>query len=181
MQRVAKADRDAEEARRAKRAKRKLTANPDASTPSTAEAATEAELLAAAQDIEKKTSQKERKQAKTRLSEAQQHKSANDAARMAVSNIMGKSFGGKKQKNYSWMNTAASGTSTPTRPVGSATTSAAGTPAQDRTKQQAKEKRFGSWDEDRDPGIQVRDVVPVLETDGMAPRAYVRACEKLDG
>ena len=177
MQRVAKADREAEEARRAKRARRNA---PNASTPQDIEAAAAAELLAVAADAEKKTTKKERKQAENRLSEAQQHKSANEAVRMAVG-MGGGLLGGKKKKTYGWMNAGASGTSTPTRPVGSTTTSAAGTPSQDKTRQQtAKQKRFGTWDEDKDPGIQVRDVLPVLESDGMAPRAYIRGCERLD-
>jgi Transcription initiation factor TFIID component TAF4 family len=178
MQELAKADRQAEDARRAKRAKRNATGNPNDATPS-AETVAEAEILAAAQDSERKTTKKERKQAETRLSEAQQHKSANEAARMAFGGALAGRLGGKK-KNYSWMTAGASGTSTPTRPTGSATTSATNTPAQEKARSQAKEKRFGTWDEDKDPGIQLRDVLPVLETDAMAPRAYIRGCEKLE-
>lgn len=180
MQRAVKAEKEAEEARRIKRAKRKPTTATDASTPLTVEAAIEAELMAAAQDAEKKTTKKERKQAESRISEAQQHQSANEAARMATANLMGSRFGGKKNKTYSWMKAGASGTSTPTRVAGSTTASVLTTTAQDRTQQQVKEKRFGTWDEDRDPGIQARDVLPVLETDGMAARAYIRGCERLE-
>lgn len=180
MQRVAKADREAEEARRAKRARRNAAANPNGPNSLEAEAAAAAELLAAAQDAERKTSRKARKEAENKLSEAQQHKSANEAVRMAVG-MGGGLLGGKKKKTYGWMNAGASGTSTPTRPVGSTTTSAAATPSQDKARQQtAKKNVFGTWDEDKDPGIQVRDVLPVLEQDGMAPRAYVRGCERLE-
>ena len=181
MQRVAKADREAEEARRAKRARRNAAANPNAPNSLEAEAAAAAELLAAAQDAERKTSKKARKEAENKLSEAQQHKSANEAVRMAVG-MGGGLLGGKKKKTYGWMNAgAASGTSTPARPVSSTTTSAAATPSQDKARQQtAKKNVLGTWDEDKDPGIQVRDVLPVLEQDRMAPRAYVRGCERLE-
>ena len=175
MQRVAKAERAAEEARRLKRAKRLAAGNPTASASLDVEAA---EIMAAAQESEKKTTKKERKQAESKISEAQQHKHANEAVRMAVG---GGLLGGKKKKTYGWMNAGASGTSTPTRPApGSATPSTIGTPSQDKVRQPTvKQNQFGTWDEDKDPGIQLRDVLPVLESDGMAPRAYIRGCEKL--
>ncbi len=180
MQRLAKADKDAEEARRAKRARRNAVAGPNGPNSLDAEAAAAAELLAAAQDAERKTTKKARKEAENKLSEAQQHKSANEAVRMAVG-MGGGLLGSKKKKTYGWMNAGASGTSTPTRPVGSTIASAAGTLSQDKPRQQAaKRSVIGTWDEDKDRGVQVRDVLPVLEQDGMAPRAYVRGCERLE-
>lgn len=178
MQGVARAEREAEEARRAKRAKRKPTAAADGSTLGNLESATEAELMAAVQDAEKKTTKKS-KQAASDINPTVLAANANSAARMATMGVMGR-FGGKKQKTYSWMTAGASGTSTPTKPAASATSSAANTPAHDRVRPQTKEKQFGAWDEDKDPGIQLRDVLPVLESDGMAPRAYIRGCERLE-
>lgn len=140
--------------------------------------------MAAALDPEKKTTKKERKLAESRFSEQQQHKSANEAARMAVSGLMGSRFGSKKQRTYDWMNAgkggAASPALTPGRPSASASTSAAATPAPERPKAVLKDKPVGQWDEDKDPGIQARDVLLVLETDGRAPKSYVRGYSLLE-
>jgi hypothetical protein len=34
--------------------------------------------------------------------------------------------------------------------------------------------QFGDWDEDKEPGIQARDLLLVLETDGKAPRSLMK-------
>jgi Transcription initiation factor TFIID component TAF4 family len=180
FQKLVQAERAEEEARRAKRSKRKAAANPDAATTPDV-AAMEAAVAA---EANQKITKKAQKEIAGRLADKEQHKSANEAARMAVTGLMGNRFGSKKGKTYDWMNAGKSGTSTPHTPSrlpGSATASAVGTPSADRPRPQAKEKRFSAWDEDKDPGIQARDVLLVLETDGRAPKTYLKALNQLEG
>lgn len=129
-------------------------------------------------DSEKKVTKKDRKIQESKFSEAQQHKSANETARLATSGALGGRFGlgGKKGKTYSWLSGGAGGSavSTPVKPTTSAGPSAAGTPASSRPTA-APLKVLGQWDEEKDPGIQRRDVLLVLETDGKAPRSLQRA------
>jgi len=184
FQKVAQAERAAEEARRAKRAKRRAAATAEGPSAAAAADATAEAALAAVLDPERKTTKKERKLAESKFSEQQQHKSANEAARMAVSGLLGGRFGSKRQKTYDWMNAGKGGGGspggTPGRPLASTSTSAAATPGAERPRPVPKDKQFGLWDEDRDPGIQARDVLLVLEDDGRAPRSFVRGYSLLD-
>lgn len=169
------AEKTAEDARRLRRLKRRAANNGDGSAGA-ANAAAEAEAaLAAALESEKKTTKKERKLAESKFSEQQQHKSANEAARLAVSGLLGR---GKKTRTYDWMNAGkgagASPAATPGRPMASGTPSAVGTPAPERARPGAKDKQFGQWDEDKEGQIQARDVFIVLESDGRASRSYLR-------
>lgn len=169
------AERAIEEARKAKRLKRKTATNADGTvgTPS-ADAAAEAAAVAALES-DKKTTKKERKLAESKFSEQQQHKSANEAARMAFSGLLGKGFGSKKQRTYDWMKgSGASPAMTPGRPALSTTASTAGTPGPDRARAVSKDKQLGQWDEEKDPKIQARDVFLVLEGDGRNSRSYLR-------
>lgn len=160
----------AEDARRAKRAKRKAAADAAAQT---ARNAAEEEAVNAAVETDKKKSSKAGKAEAAKALTAHQHESSNIAAQMALSGI------GKKGKQYSWMKGSGSGTSTPSQAARSAS-STAGTPKPpERAKPVVKEKRFGAWDEDKDPGIQARDLLLVLETDGRAPKAYTKGCAVL--
>ncbi|EXJ66330.1 uncharacterized protein A1O5_10482 [Cladophialophora psammophila CBS 110553] len=177
FERASQAERAAEEARRQKRAKRKAAKSEETAPTATGTEATPDAAGVAALEMEKKTTKKERKLAESKFTEQQQHKSANEAARMAVAGLFGSRLGGKKSRTYDWMNAGKAGASpavTPGRLPVSASTSAAGTPAPDRTRTIPKEKQFGQWDEDRDAKIQARDVLLVLETDGRATRSYVR-------
>lgn len=137
-----------------------------------------------APDSDKKTSKKEqRKLAEAKVTEAQQHAHANETARMAL---------GGSSKKYSWMNKG-SGTSTPTgfgpnrintavnngtpgTPSGSGTGSAGGPGGQNDGG-----KRFGEWREDKGKGdgVQVRDVLHVLELDRKAKKTIQRAYIKM--
>lgn len=87
-------------------------------------------------------------------------------------------FGGKKGKKYSWMDGGASGASTPNVGGGGAV----GQPQKVRLTVDGK-NRMGGWKEDRDggKGIQVRDLVQVLEADGNEGRALQRLYAWLDG
>jgi len=168
------AERKAEDARRLRRLKRRAANNADGTAGSSVDAAEEA-ALAAALESEKKTTKKERKLAESKFSEQQQHKSANEAARMAVSGLLGR---GKKSRTYDWMNAGkgggASPATTPGRPVASGASSTVGTPAPERVRPVVKEKQFGQWEESSDSKIQARDVFLVLESDGRASRSYLR-------
>ncbi|KIW19245.1 hypothetical protein PV08_03539 [Exophiala spinifera] len=175
LDKTSQAERAVEDARRQKRLKRKATTNADGTvgTPS-ADAAAEAAAVAALES-DKKTTKKERKLAESKFSEQQQHKSANEAARMAFSGLLGKGFGSKKQRTYDWMKgSGASPAMTPGRPALSATASTAGTPGPDRARAAPKDKQLGQWDEEKDPKIQARDVFLVLEGDGRNSRSYLR-------
>ncbi|OQV05974.1 hypothetical protein CLAIMM_10622 [Cladophialophora immunda] len=177
FEKVSQAEKAAEEARRQKRAKRKVTKRDEPGATVTGTDATLEPATVANLDTEKKTTKKERKLAESKFSEQQQHKSANEAARMAVAGLFGSRLGGKKSRTYDWMNAGKAGASpaaTPGRPPASGAPSTPGTPAPDRTRTAPKEKQFGQWDEDKDSKIQARDVLLVLEGDGRASRSYVR-------
>jgi hypothetical protein len=177
FRRVSQADRAAEEARLAKRARRSASANPDAvrsgsiSTPGALDIASMSPL-----ESEKKTTKKDKKLAESKFTEAQQHKSANETARGALGSLIG-----KKGKSYSWMT---GGTNTPkavSSPVPTpakinAAIAASSSSAQTGVGPAATSKggQFGDWDEEKEPGIQARDVLLVLETDGKAPRSLMK-------
>lgn len=174
---MSQTEKSVEEARRRRRVKRRTAAKEDAAATTSAGDAT-SEVLAGGLDAEKKTSKKERKLADNKFTEQQQHKSANEAARMAVSGMFGSRLGGKKGgRTYDWMNAGKAGASpaaTPGRPPASGPTSTAGTPAPERARTVPKDKQFGQWDENKDAKIQARDVLLVLEGDGRASRSYLR-------
>ncbi|KAK5210226.1 hypothetical protein LTR99_009305 [Exophiala xenobiotica] len=175
LDKVSLAERSAEEARRQRRAKRRTTTNGDGAIGTPAVDAAAEAAAAAAMEAEKKTTKKERKLAESKFSEQQQHKSANEAARMAFSGLLGNRFGSKKQRTYDWMKGGGGSPAvTPGKPAASTTASVAGTPGPDRARAVPKEKHFGQWDEDQDAKIQARDVFLVLEGDGRASRSYVR-------
>jgi hypothetical protein len=127
-------------------------------------------------EAEKKTTKKDKKLAESKFTEALQHKSANETARGALGSLIG-----KKGKSYSWMT---GGTNTP-----KAVSSPVPTPARINSAMAAatssapngtwpaaapKGGQFGDWDEDKEPSIQARDVLLVLETDGKAPRSLMK-------
>jgi hypothetical protein len=177
FRRVSQADRAAEEARLAKRARRSASANPDAlrsgsvSTPGALEIASMSPL-----EVEKKTTKKDKKLAESKFTEAQQHKSANETARGALGSLIG-----KKGKSYSWMtggtNTpkaASSPVPTPARINSATAASASSMPNNTRPAAAPRGGQFGDWDEDKESSIQARDVLLVLETDGKAPRSLMK-------
>ena len=179
LQKVIQADRDPEEARRAKRAKRTAAPNADGAQPTTT---TGSEIPIAPVEPDKKTTKKERKIEQTKFSEQEQHRSANETARLATAGLIGR-LGGKQKKSYSWLNagTGSSAPSTPSKGAGaSASSSAAVTPLPSKAASAPKEKAFGQWSEDNDD-IQVRDVLLVLENDGRASRSVVRGYSKPEG
>jgi hypothetical protein len=169
-------DQTSEDSRRQKRLKRRSARNVEGAVAAEADAAADAAL--AALEAEKKTTKKERKLAESKFSEQQQHKSANEAARMAVSGLLGSRLG-KNKKTYGWMNSGKGGIHavTPGVPVASGNTSVVGTPGPERPRAgttKEKQSSFGQWDEEKDTKIQARDVLLVLESDGRASKSYVR-------
>ncbi|KAK5096391.1 hypothetical protein LTS08_007647 [Lithohypha guttulata] len=172
FEKLSKIETKAEADRQAKRRKRTDAAAAKESEANAA--ADEVALAAAAAENEKARSKKQQKIDENRLSELNAPRHTNEAIFMATSNIFGK----KKGKNYSWMSggTAAStpsGTGTPTR-------TAQTTPAKNKAPQPATGSRMGQFDEGKEPGIQARDMLLVLESDGRAARSFVRGSSTYD-
>ncbi|OJJ45789.1 hypothetical protein ASPZODRAFT_143670 [Penicilliopsis zonata CBS 506.65] len=186
-------DQLAEEMRTAKRTKRNTSAilgestgsRPDTmdippSTPSTP-------MGEKAPVIDKKgmTKKEAKKLMDARASEAQQHQQSVETARMATNSMLsGRMFGSKK--TYSWLNPrppggSSSGFSTPSR-------AQTATPVPGTDKPAAKGgdsstmavKKLGVWREDREKGsgIQVRDILFMLELDGRGSRHVQKAYSK---
>lgn len=170
FRKVSNANRASEQARLAKRAKRSAARLPDAGGSSGAATPAGAQTpLVAPAEPEKRLSKKDRKAAETKLTDAQQQKSANETARMA----MGLGATGKFQKQYSWLKSssavspAASRGQTPTR--NAAPNSGTSTPRGGRTASMIpRGRQLGEWNENEDSTIQARDVLLVLESDGKA-------------
>ena len=168
-------DKTAEEIRRQRRLKRRNAAKEDtaAATP-TNDGIPDA--AAASLNAEKKSTKKERKMADSKFSEQQQHKSANEAARMAFSGLLGNRK--KAGRTFDWMNAGKGGGASPAITPGglpaSTTTSTVGTPAPERVRIAPKEKSFGQWEENKNANIEARDVLLVLESDGRASRSFLK-------
>ncbi|KAL6236993.1 hypothetical protein BDW75DRAFT_229098 [Aspergillus navahoensis] len=185
-------DKDAsyEEARAAKRAKRSASAilgdsgtpRPDSVDVSGSGASTPIGERAPSIGKGGLTKKEARKLADAKQNEAQQHQQSVETARMATQTMMSGGMFGKK-KSYSWLQrgpTAGSGFSTPSRinpPTSSASAEQAARPGEPAT---VPTKRLGTWREDKDKGsgIQVRDILFMLESDGRAARHIQKAYSK---
>ena len=183
-------ERASEEARAAKRAKRKADATGDDNSMNKAATAdisspspgtpvgTPGGTLAG---LDKKTiSKKEAKrQMDARVSEAQQHQQSIETARMATSSFLsGTRFGSKK--NYSWLtkgNTSGSGFSTPRAGISTPSGGGDKTAKPGDAKTTVANKKFGEWREDHEKGagIQLRDILYTLEQDGRAMKHIQKA------
>jgi len=181
VDKISRTEKAAEEARRQRRAKRKTVASGEGPAASTGNATPDP--AAAGLEAEKKTTKKERKLAESKFTEQQQHKSANEASRMALGGALNP-FGRKKGgRELAWMKMGSSPAVTPGRPPTSGAASTAGTPGPERARAPPTDKEFGQWEEDKDGKIQARDVLLVLESDGRASRSFVRGLssqEKID-
>ncbi|KAA8651400.1 hypothetical protein EYZ11_010438 [Aspergillus tanneri] len=184
-------DNSGEESRAAKRAKRSASAilgeggagrselvDIPGSSPSTPTASERAPNI----DRRGLSKKEAKKLIDAKASEAQQHQQSVETARLATNSmITGRMFGTKK--SYSWLKReppTGSGFSTPSR-VNTATPSASsdkvgrpGEPAAIPT------KRLGTWREDREigAGVQVRDILFMLELDGRGTRHVQKAYSK---
>lgn len=176
-----------EEARAAKRAKRGASAilGDGGHKAESAEAAGSGATtpIGKAPGSEKKgmTKKEAKKMMDSKVSEAQQHQQSVETARMATNSMLsGRVFGTKK--SYSWLNrgpSTPSGFSTPSRvntatPSGGDKNGRAGEPAVMPT------KRLGTWREDQEKGagIQMRDILFMLEMDGRGRKHVQKAYAK---
>jgi Transcription initiation factor TFIID component TAF4 family len=177
FRRVSQTDRAAEDARLAKRARRSASANPEATRSGSISTSGALDITSMSPlEAEKKTTKKDKKLAESKFTEAQQHKSANETARGALGSLIG-----KKGKSYSWMtggtNTpkaVSSPVPTPAKISAALAASNSSTPNGVRPATTPRGGQFGDWDEDKEPSIQARDLLLVLETDGRAPRSLMK-------
>ncbi|KAF7589239.1 hypothetical protein BBP40_004582 [Aspergillus hancockii] len=181
-------DSSSEDSRAAKRAKRSASAILGESGTTRAESVeipgsgASTPIGEKAPIIDKKgISKKEaRKLQDAKASEAQQHQQSVETARLATNSMLsGRMFGTKK--SYSWLNRGAatnSGFSTPSRvnPV----TPTASSEKTGREPTVVPTKRLGFWREDKDKGsgVQVRDILFMLELDGRGSRHVQKAYSK---
>ncbi|KAF9887387.1 hypothetical protein FE257_010242 [Aspergillus nanangensis] len=138
-----------------------------------------------APSLDKKSiSKKEAKKLQdAKANEAQQHQQSVETARLATNSMLsGRMFGTKK--SYSWLQRSpatGSGFSTPSRvntaPTPTATPDKGGKTSEPTT---VPIKRLGTWREDKEKGlgIQVRDVLFMLELDGRGSRHVQKAYSK---
>lgn len=130
-----------------------------------------------APSFDRKTMSKKeaKKMMDTKASEAQQHQQSVETARLATNSMLsGRMFGAKK--TYSWLKPggASSGFSSPSRP-NPPSTPTGGVEKASRTGEPTpagQTKRLGTWREDQEKGagIQVRDILFMLEADGRASK-----------
>jgi hypothetical protein len=123
-------------------------------------------------DKKSMTKKEAKKLVDSKASEAQQHQQSVETARMATNSMLsGRMFGSKK--SYSWLKPggSSSGFSSPSRPIPPSTPTA-GPEKSSRPGEQTpaanQVKRLGTWREDQEKGagIQVRDILFMLEADG---------------
>ncbi|GFF31895.1 hypothetical protein IFM58399_03032 [Aspergillus lentulus] len=183
-------DVSSEEARAAKRAKRSANAIlgegvlPRADSVDVPGSGASTPIAEKAPSLDKKgLSKKEAKKLMdAKASEAQQHQQSVETARLATNSMLsGRMFGAKK--SYSWLNRGSatpSGFATPSRvntaphTTGTEKTGRTGEPAPVPT------KHLGTWREDKakGAGIQVRDILFMLEMDGRGSRHVQKAYSK---
>ncbi|KAJ5493565.1 Transcription initiation factor TFIID component TAF4 [Penicillium fimorum] len=171
-----------EERRAAKRAKRNSNAildeagraesiDPMGSAPSTP-------LGERAPSFDKKsvTKKEAKKMQDSKATEAQQHAQSVETARMALSGGSRSMFGAKK--SYSWLKPGgkAGGFSSPSRPTPSTPTAGPEKISAGESTPSQTQRRLGIWREDQEKGagIQVRDILFMLEADGRATRHVQR-------
>ncbi|CAG7920315.1 unnamed protein product [Penicillium olsonii] len=129
-------------------------------------------------DKKSMTKKEAKKMTDSKATEAQQHAQSVETARMALGNSGPRTSMFGTKKSYSWLKSggSANGFSSPTRPTPSTPTagpekSSVGEPTQPQT-----QRRLGLWreDQERGAGIQVRDILFMLEGDGRATRHVQR-------
>lgn len=193
---MANKDASSEDVRAAKRAKRSASAILGESTPNRAPSvdlpgsgtATPTALggdkaLTGGLGGKGMTKKEAKKQMDARASEAQQHQQSIETARMATNNMLsGKMFGSKK--TYSWLNRGKSAVSSFSSPRVHSPAPGGGVERNgklhDANSAGTATRRLGDWREDNDPGagIQVRDLLFMLEQDGRGSRHAQKAYSK---
>ncbi|KAJ5743233.1 hypothetical protein N7533_010335 [Penicillium manginii] len=135
-------------------------------------------------DKKSMTKKEARKMMDNKASEAQQHQQSVETARLATNSMLsGRMFGAKK--SYSWLKPggSSSGFSSPSRPAPptptpgpeKSSTSKSGEAASGPSK-----RRLGTWREDQEKGagIQVRDILFMLEADGRGTKHVQKGYSK---
>ncbi|KAJ5378472.1 hypothetical protein N7509_011591 [Penicillium cosmopolitanum] len=135
-------------------------------------------------DKKSMTKKEARKMMDNKASEAQQHQQSVETARLATNSMLsGRMFGAKK--SYSWLKPggSSSGFSSPSRPAPptptpgpeKSSTGKSGEPAAGPSK-----RRLGTWREDQEKGagIQVRDILFMLEADGRGTKHVQKGYSK---
>ncbi|KAE8355959.1 hypothetical protein BDV28DRAFT_11553 [Aspergillus coremiiformis] len=182
-------DNSSEENRAAKRAKRSANAIiGDGGTPRAESvdipSGASTPIAEKAPILDKKgiTKKEAKKLMDAKASEAQQHQQSVETARLATNSMLsGRMFGAKK--SYSWLNrgpvATSSGFSTPSR-VSTATPSGTSSDKPGREPAVVPVKRLGAWREDKGKGsgVQVRDILFMLELDGRGSRHVQKAYSK---
>ncbi|KAL1967430.1 hypothetical protein VTN77DRAFT_3215 [Rasamsonia byssochlamydoides] len=191
---LASKDLSSEEARAAKRAKRSANAILGESTGSRATSvdvpgsgsATPTSVIGdkgLGPDKKGLTKKEAKKQMDARASEAQQHQQSIETARMATNNMLSGRMFGNTKKTYSWLNrgtsTSSSFSSSRINAPSSIGGDKGGKPG-DASAAAAATKRLGDWREDKEKGagIQVRDILFMLEQDGRGMRHIQKAYSK---
>lgn len=127
------------------------------------------------------TKKEARRMMDAKVSEAQQHQQSVETARMATNSMLSGGLFGTK-KSYSWLRgpSTPSGFSTPSRV--NTTTPSGGDNKDGRPGEPAviPTKRLGNWREDKEKGsgIQLRDVLFMLEVDGRGRKHVQKAYSK---
>ncbi|KAJ5350746.1 Transcription initiation factor TFIID component TAF4 [Penicillium brevicompactum] len=124
------------------------------------------------------TKKEAKKMTDSKATEAQQHAQSVETARMALGNSGPRTSMFGTKKSYSWLKSGGSGSgfSSPSRPTPSTPTAGPEKPSAGEPTPSTTQRRLGLWreDQDRGAGIQVRDVLFMLEADGRATRHVQR-------
>ncbi|CAI7631050.1 unnamed protein product [Penicillium glandicola] len=127
-------------------------------------------------DKKSMTKKEAKKMQDSKATEAQQHAQSVETARMALSGGGRSMFGAKK--SYSWLKPGgkSGGFSSPSRPTPSTPTAGPEKISLGESTPSQTQRRLGIWREDQEKGagIQVRDVLFMLEADGRATRHVQR-------
>lgn len=133
-------------------------------------------------DKKSMTKKEAKKMMDSKASEAQQHQQSVETARLATNSMLsGRMFGAKK--TYSWLKPGGSSTgfSSPSRAAPSTPTAIPDKPGRSGEASAGQPKRrIGTWREDTEngSGIQVRDLLFMLEADGRGIKHVQRGYSK---
>jgi hypothetical protein len=129
------------------------------------------------------TKKEAKRQMDARASEAQQHQQSIETARMATHNMLSGRMFGNTKKTYSWLNrgqTTNTSFSSPRLNAPSSVGGDKGGKVTDTGAAASATQRLGDWREDKEKGagIQMRDLLFMLEQDGRGTRYVQKAYSK---
>lgn len=173
-----------EERRLAKRAKRNSNAilseagRADSVDPTGSAPSTPLGERASGADKKSITKKEAKKMTDSKATEAQQHAQSVETARMALGSSGPRTSMFGTKKSYSWLKSGGTGSgfSSPSRPTPSTPTAGPEKTIVGDTAPAQTQRRLGLWREDQQKGagIQVRDVLFMLEADGRAAKHVQR-------